>query len=112
MTVKAKLQTQINYNIRASRNAAQRNKPTMWAYHLKMARHLKALRSGTPAQVERRVRNTERINRETAPTSPPELAATLWALSIYLRLALDIKSAPRGSLDWLHTRGENVEAEL
>lgn len=92
-----------------ARNAALRNKPTMWAYYLDAAEGL----MDWFGEVERteRARAAALALSEHAQTACPNLnapeAARLWARGVYARRILaswGAGSGPRVSLDWLRKR--------
>lgn len=94
-----------------SRNAATRNKPTMWAYYGDMADELRdyfgtchhQTDGGYAGAALALVMRAE----EECPTLPRGSAAHLWALSVYCRRILNAWTpAPhaRPSLQWLRDR--------
>jgi len=100
-----------------SENAARRNKPVMWAYHLAVAHALRAwFADVAPCAVEDRVAQggfagaalalVQKADAE-CPTLPPTEAAHLWALRVYasrICRAWDV-DPPQASLNWLRRRG-------
>lgn len=93
-----------------ARNAALRNKPTMWAYYLDMADGLidwfADVKRDDGAFAGAALVLSERAE-EQAPTANHGDAARMWALGIYARRILRAWGVPyhrRPSLAWLHRR--------
>lgn len=110
----------IDHAVRQSENAARRNKPVIWAYHLAVARRLRAwFESVEPAAPEDRVGQggfagaalalVQKAERE-CPRLPADEAAILWALGTYasrICAAWDV-SVGRRSLHWLRERAHEA----
>ncbi len=110
----------IAHSIRESENAARRNKPTMWAYHLAVANGLRAwFESVEPAAAEdgkgqggfagAALALIEKADHE-CPRLPPAEAAHLWALRVYAYRIVRAwgVGAPRASLVWLRERAREA----
>jgi hypothetical protein len=90
-------------------NAAKRNKPTMWAYYLDMARGLEKWFAGAEGDgyfAGAALALSQRAV-EKCPRLGPQRAARLWAMGVYARRILrawGVGGDCRVSLDWLHRR--------
>lgn len=92
---------------RDARNAARRNKPTMWAYFHGVANRLEGLLAeADDAECEKRLRAIIYSAELLAPESTTSDAARMWAEAIYARRLLRSHGlrVARPSLEWLHLR--------
>jgi hypothetical protein len=88
---------------RLSRNAAYRNKPTMWAYYDAMATWCRGLlKAENPERLLRHYAHIEPVDLDQAPF----YVADRWAKGVYARRILAAAGirVPRPSLDWLRDR--------
>lgn len=93
-------------------NAARRNKPTMWAYYLRMADALRhELDADSDGGVAGQALAISQRAEEQCKTLPPSQAADLWAIGIYCRRILRAwcPTPYRVSLNWLRARISAVE---
>lgn len=94
-------------------NAARRNKPTMWAYHLRMATLLRQeLDADSDGGVAGQALAISQRAESRCAELPPDDAADLWALGVYCRRILKAwcPRPYRVSLQWLKERTTNPGA--
>ncbi len=90
-------------------NAAQRNKPTMWAYYLDMVEGLEGWFAGIDGDggfAGAALALSQKAEAECG-SLPHRDAARLWALGVYARRVLSawgVGTGPRVSLAWLRDR--------
>jgi hypothetical protein len=95
---------------RRARNAARRNKPTMWAYFVEVREQLvdwfeARVEAWTDDEVASAAYQLHLIAAAACPNLLPGPAARLWAASVYARRILGAGGlAPRASLEWLRQR--------
>jgi hypothetical protein len=99
-------------------NAANRNKPTMWAYYGDMVACLTEWFSDVDRQGDAdggfagAALALSQLAEEQCPTLPPVESSRLWAMSVYARRILKAWGAgsERVSLDWLRKRANDIPA--
>lgn len=97
-------------------NAAIRNKPTMWAYYLRIRKRLEQElgQAGDGGGYAGAALAMVQLAEEKCPHLSPDKAADLWAISVYCRRIMRAWGLHpygrhhRPSLKWLHNRARSI----